>query len=56
MAKKAGKIYLGYEEETITEKNITIVNYTVNKIGGLPVSGTNFIFFEHVFMKIIIFR
>lgn len=40
MAKKPGKIYLGYEEEIITEKNMTIVNYTVNKIGGLPVSLT----------------
>ncbi|KOB71331.1 Uncharacterized protein OBRU01_13217, partial [Operophtera brumata] len=36
MAKKPGKIYLGYEEETITEKNLTLLNFTVNKIGGLP--------------------
>lgn len=38
MAKKQGKIYLGYEEETISDKNQTLLNYTVNKIGGLPVS------------------
>lgn len=38
MAKKQGKIYLGYEDEAIFDKNQTLVNYTVNKIGGLPVS------------------
>ncbi|XP_059053630.1 programmed cell death protein 2-like [Achroia grisella] len=36
MAKQQGRVYLGYEEETIGEKNQTLLNYTVNKIGGLP--------------------
>lgn len=38
MAKQQGKIYLGYEDETIGDRNQTLLNYTVNKIGGLPVS------------------
>ncbi|XP_045496856.1 programmed cell death protein 2-like [Colias croceus] len=36
MAKKQGKVYLGYEEEIISDKNRTLLNFTVNKIGGLP--------------------
>ncbi|KAF9824069.1 hypothetical protein SFRURICE_020335 [Spodoptera frugiperda] len=36
MAKQQGKIYLGYEDETIGDRNQTLLNYTVNKIGGLP--------------------
>ncbi|XP_034828427.1 programmed cell death protein 2-like [Maniola hyperantus] len=36
MAKYQGKVYLGYEEEIIVEKNQTQLNYTINKIGGLP--------------------
>lgn len=38
MAKQQGKIYLGYEDEAISDKNHTLSNYAVNKIGGLPVS------------------
>lgn len=41
MAKKQGKVYLGYEEEIISEKNKTLLSFTVNKIGGLPVSIEN---------------
>lgn len=37
MAKNKGKVYLGYEEETISERNKLQLNYTINKIGGLPV-------------------
>lgn len=37
MAKRHGRVYLGYEEEFIAEKNQTLVNYSVNKIGGQPV-------------------
>ncbi|XP_053605752.1 programmed cell death protein 2-like [Plodia interpunctella] len=36
MAKLQGKIYLGYEEEIINDKTQSLLNYTVNKIGGLP--------------------
>ncbi|KAI8420923.1 hypothetical protein MSG28_008086 [Choristoneura fumiferana] len=36
MAKHQGKVYLGYEEETVGEKSQTLLNYTVNKIGGFP--------------------
>lgn len=38
MAKHQGKVYLGYEEEVIGDRNQTLVNYAVNKIGGFPVS------------------
>lgn len=37
MAKQQGKVYLGYEEEPVSEKNQTLLNYNVNKIGGFPV-------------------
>ncbi|CAK1544026.1 unnamed protein product [Leptosia nina] len=36
MAKKQGKVYLGYEDEIVSDKNKTLLNFTVNKIGGLP--------------------
>ncbi|KAI5646955.1 programmed cell death protein 2-like [Phthorimaea operculella] len=36
MAKHQGKVYLGYEEDVISDKNQTSLNYTVNKIGGFP--------------------
>ncbi|KAL0832066.1 hypothetical protein ABMA28_001556 [Loxostege sticticalis] len=36
MAKKQGKVYLGYEDEPIGDKHQTLLTYTVNKIGGLP--------------------
>jgi hypothetical protein len=38
MAKQQGKVYLGYEDDVIGEKNQAGLNYTVNKIGGMPVS------------------
>lgn len=38
MAKHQGKVYLAYEEEAVSEKNQTLLHYTVNKIGGFPVS------------------
>lgn len=37
MAKYRGKIYLGYEEDVVTDKGVTQLNYTINKIGGAPV-------------------
>ncbi|CAH2040498.1 unnamed protein product, partial [Iphiclides podalirius] len=36
MAKRQSKVYLGYEEDTIGEKNQMFLNHTVNKIGGFP--------------------
>nr|XP_026485630.1 programmed cell death protein 2-like [Vanessa tameamea] len=36
MAKSQSKVYLGYEEEIINERNKLQLNYTINKIGGLP--------------------
>lgn len=38
MARKDLKVWLGYEDEFITEKNKNQVNFTTNKIGSLPVS------------------
>jgi hypothetical protein len=41
------KVYLGYEDEYVTEKNRTLVNFTTNKIGGKPVSDRKqFILFD----------
>ncbi|XP_012252253.2 programmed cell death protein 2-like [Athalia rosae] len=31
-----GKVYLGYEDECVTEKHRSLVNFTTNKIGGKP--------------------
>lgn len=31
------KVYLGYEDEYVTEKHRSLVNFTTNKIGGKPV-------------------
>lgn len=36
MANARGKIYLGYEDEIINNKNQALINYSVNKIGGHP--------------------
>lgn len=36
MAKNKGTIYLGYEEEIINEKSQLSLNFSVNKIGGIP--------------------
>ncbi|XP_014367825.2 programmed cell death protein 2-like [Papilio machaon] len=36
MAKRQGKVYLGYEEEIIGEKNQVLLTYKMNKIGGIP--------------------
>lgn len=38
MASNQVKVYLGYEDEYVTEKNKYQVNYTTSKIGGKPVS------------------
>lgn len=38
MAKSCGKVFLGFEDEAINDKNVTLLDYTVNKIGGYPVS------------------
>lgn len=38
MAKNKSTVYLGYEDETITDKNKFLADYTTNKIGGQPVS------------------
>lgn len=37
MAKQQGTVYLGYEEDVISDKNQMCLNYRVNKIGGHPV-------------------
>uniref|UniRef100_A0A1B6CVA3 Programmed cell death protein 2 C-terminal domain-containing protein n=1 Tax=Clastoptera arizonana TaxID=38151 RepID=A0A1B6CVA3_9HEMI len=36
MAKKNDKVLLGYEDEVITEKHKSFVDFTTNKIGGKP--------------------
>lgn len=33
------KVYLGYEDEYVTDKHRSSLSYTTNKIGGYPVSG-----------------
>ncbi|XP_047113634.1 programmed cell death protein 2-like [Schistocerca piceifrons] len=36
MARKGGRVLLGFEDEIITEKHKSFVNFTTNKIGGKP--------------------
>lgn len=38
MAKNKSTVYLGFEDEEITSKHASILNSTVNKVGGTPVS------------------
>jgi len=38
MAKNKCTVYLGYEDEAITDKNKYGIDYKTNKIGGIPVS------------------
>lgn len=38
MAKHHSKVLLGFEDELITDKHKGLLNFTVNKIGGKPVS------------------
>lgn len=38
MARKGPKVLLGFEDEYVTEKHKSIVNFTTNKVGGRPVS------------------
>lgn len=39
MAKNTSTVYLGFEDEAITEKNKSLVDFMTNKVGGQPVSG-----------------
>lgn len=32
------KVYLGYEDDYVIDKHRNLINFTTNKIGGLPVS------------------
>ncbi len=41
MAKNTSTVYLGYEDEAITEKNKSLVDFMTNKVGGQPVSALN---------------
>lgn len=43
------KIYLGYEDERVTEKHRSLVNFTTNKIGGKPVSDSRHIVKDNFF-------
>lgn len=38
MAKNTSLVLLGYDDEQITDKQISFVDFTTNKIGGKPVS------------------
>ena len=38
MAKNKSTVYLGYDDEEITEKHVSLLNSTLNKIGGTAVS------------------
>jgi hypothetical protein len=39
MAKNVNRVLLGYEDESVTDKYKSLVNFTTNKVGGKPVSG-----------------
>lgn len=38
MAKNTSSVLLGFEDEPITDKYKDQLNFTINKIGGIPVS------------------
>lgn len=38
MAKSKSLVLLGYDDEQITDKQLSLVDYTTNKIGGKAVS------------------
>lgn len=38
MARPTFKVLLGFDDEVITEKYKGKLNFTINKIGGMPVS------------------
>lgn len=40
MAKNKSTVYLGYDDEELTEKHVSLLNSTLNKIGGTAVSFT----------------
>lgn len=45
------KVYLGYEDEYVTDKHRPNINFMTNKIGGFPVSDCflfKAIYIEHV--------
>lgn len=37
MAKNTSTVYLGFEDEAISEKNKSLVDFMTNKVGGPPV-------------------
>lgn len=49
MAKYTIDVLLGFEDEPITDKFKGQTNFTVNKIGGIPVSKTFFSFKTNCF-------
>lgn len=54
MAKNKCVVYLGYEDETITDKNKSLVDYKTNKCGGIPVRKKSSLL--HTFWCILIFH
>lgn len=52
MAKNSSTVYLGFEDETINEKNKFFVNFATNKVGGFPVSFFNkkYLIFLHIIL------
>lgn len=38
MAKSTSLVLLGYDDEQMTDKHLSLVDFTTNKIGGKPVS------------------
>lgn len=46
MAKSTSLVLLGYDDEQITDKQISFVDYTTNKIGGKPVSSIVYLCFH----------
>lgn len=43
MAKNTSTVYLGFEDEAISEKNKSLVDFMTNKVGGPPVRLKNFL-------------
>lgn len=38
MAKNTSTVYLGFEDECVSDKNKHLIDFTTNKVGGQPVS------------------
>lgn len=46
MAKNTSTVYLGFEDECVSDKNKHLMDFTTNKVGGQPVREDKLILFN----------